>query len=38
MSTKANYFKIGMFVVATIVVLIIGIIVFSAGLLGRRMC
>ena len=36
MSTKANYFKIGMFVVATIAVLIIGIIVFSAGLLGRE--
>ena len=35
MSTKASYFKIGMFVVTTIVVLVIGIVVFSAGLLGK---
>jgi len=35
MSTKASYFKIGMFVIATVGVLLAGIMVLSAGVLTR---
>ncbi|MBE0535510.1 MAG: MCE family protein [Phycisphaerae bacterium] len=35
MSIKANYFKIGAFVIATVTILLGGIIVLSAGLLTR---
>ena len=36
MSTKANYLKIGVFVVAAIVILLAGIIALSAGVLTRE--
>ena len=36
MSTQAHYFKIGMFVIGTIIILVMGIIVLSAGALRRN--
>lgn len=36
MATKANYFKIGVFVIGAAVILIAGVIVLSAGLLTRE--
>lgn len=36
MSTKANYFKIGLFVIAATAILIAGVIVLSAGILTRK--
>ncbi len=35
MSTKANYLKIGVFVICTVIVLVAGTIVLSAGILKR---
>lgn len=36
MATKANYFKIGVFVIGATVILIVGVIVLSAGLLTQK--